>query len=219
MRKVILAIVLFCLIIPIQAQYNHQLGVNVSTFVKQFLVFNSNNLPEANPYLVTYRHMGKKWNWRAGLGGNYRFDNTDNQASKVYSESDTRKLNFRTGLDKTIPVSPKWNIYLGADLFTLQSNEKTYSRFTNSGGFTTHSNIKRRESWYGIAPNTGIEWRFNSRISLYTEMYLQCYRRMSSEKTWSVNSQGISSTPNQNFINSGNISFTMPVSVFFNVLL
>jgi len=203
-------------IFQINAQNPNQIGINATIFAKQFVVLNNFQIQEANPYLFTYRRIGKKLNFRTAIGGKYKYDNNDNASSRSYSETNIKSLWYRIGLDKTVQLAPKWNFYFGADLITFQSREKVYSRYTTSGGYTTFTTSDRKEWLYGLSPNLGFEWKVNARISIYTETYIQFYRRKYSEKLINYSPSNPPGPGINNIINTGNASITTPTSIFVN---
>lgn len=198
------------------AQVHHQIGLNGTQFIKQFIVPNNVGVSGLNPYLLQYRNMRKKLNYRAGLGGNYSFTNEDNQSSRYQRNTDAWSYSARLGIDFTKAITKHWFFYYGADLTTTRSYTKVVTNPLSGGSFVSKSIFTRKAYSWGGAGTITFEYRFNSSITLFTEANLLFSRGRSNDKNENPD------FPNSTFdtkLRTGQLNFSSPVNIFFSIIL
>lgn len=218
--RVKLALIAFLMIsVPAIAQTDqeqkptHQIGVNATLFIKQFLSFN-NTIGGGSPYLLTYKYIEGNQGWRIGFGGsNAKTKNNTNSITGLNSNSsltiDTRLgYEWQKGLDK------HWLLYYGVD--AVYSYSKLHFKNTTlGGGFPQKQEdvISSTESFSaGGGPILGVEFKINKRISLNAET--TGYVTYSESRRREINTQFIGFDRNE-YSASSRVFITIPTSIFF----
>jgi hypothetical protein len=149
--------------------HHHELGLDGTSFIKQFLTFNNQSQAYFPLYYLTYRfHFKNNSNLRTAIGGKYKKENTkapsssDPNRAKDYEKS----FDFRIGYELTKKLSKRWNAFYGMDLRPSVSHIKNdASGQINGYQRGTMTDIKQ----FGVAPLLGFKFEINSRVSLTTE--------------------------------------------------
>jgi hypothetical protein len=138
----------------------HQVGVNGTSFIKNFLSFTTTAIV-LSPYLATYKIIFPSgWAYRSGYGFNYAFTTK----SDVSRDQSSLGLDVRQGIEKRWNMGKKIKGYVGLDiLYGLQHTSITTSVFSNK---TDEISIENR---LGIGPVLGLEYFFNKHFSISTE--------------------------------------------------
>lgn len=199
----------------VQAQVQHQFGVNASQFVKQFISPNNTVVNNTNPYLVTYRMHRKQINYRAGAGGTYSFLNEDNGASKFQQNTDAHSYNLRAGIDFTKQVTKRWFLYYGLDVTTFRSKTKITTT-PGQGTFINKTIITRTGKSNGFSGCFTVEYRLNDKITLFAEANLNFTRSRTYEK---VENPDFPNSSSENKTRAGDFSFSSPLSIFFSIII
>lgn len=197
------------------AQVKHQLGLNCSQFVKQFITPNSTAFTGNNPYLLTYRMHRSKINYRAGFGGNYSFTNEDNQTSQFLQNSDIWSFNSRIGIDFNRSITKRLNFYYGLD-FTYNQNSSIIKTTSKGGGFINNTTVTRKGRSMGAAGAFTFEYMIQDKISLFTELNLNFSRGRTSEK---VDNPDFPNSSTENKTRTGNFIVIAPISIFLSIYL
>lgn len=139
--------------------YDTEIGLNVSNFVKSFLSLNTQTI-QTSPYFIIAKH--KSLRVHLGLKGNDGknfFDDTN-------SRSDQRNLEFdlKVGFEKRQNVSSRWILHYGLDLI----GSYKYNRLI------TNTTIDKLQSvteaaYAGVSPFLGLQFKINERLKLLTE--------------------------------------------------
>jgi hypothetical protein len=184
----------------------HELGFNATLLFKQFLNFNSSNIP-FSPYQFTYKYLTKKnINFRlgAGVASSKTIEtqlNMDPQTTKNYF------MNYRLGLEKQSVINKHWKCYYGLDV--------TYDYMDSKSDFGS-TGIRDRSNGFGFGPMLGLQFYINRRISLYTEMTM-LYKDISSRTE--INNR-FNSQQNQD-VSSNEVSMNifLPTTLFLAIKL
>ncbi|MFY8022116.1 MAG: hypothetical protein ACOVP1_13005, partial [Bacteroidia bacterium] len=117
-----------------------QVGFNATDFIRQFLVFNSNNLNlVASPYDINVKLFQNKWNIypntrlgaRFGLGYNFKeTSNTQNNSSSDFKTS-AENFNYRLGLEFQQDLSKRLTVFYGLDFRRSKGKNITENKFEN----------------------------------------------------------------------------------------
>lgn len=209
---VITASMLFLSIFTLRSQdKKNQIGLNVTGFVKQYLVLNSQNISGESPYLLTYRRLGNKFNVRAGMFASSSYTRKDEFGGVQLVYNNTKNFGIRLGVDRTMHLTKKWNLYYGMDVFTNQSSFDQHTIPKNPGPFVSETKFKSSTKSIGLSPNITIEYNINPRISFYTETSFNVSWSHASESSDSPNFPGSSMSSWTNF---GSANFSLPISIF-----
>lgn len=147
----------------------HELGLDLSTFVKYYLNFQGGTGYSARtPYMLTYRHYGLKRNLRAAISIGY--ETSDNPSP--YNGDPTRyhkqqgDFMGRFGYEWYQDLNKRWQVYYGVDLRCSYSYMKNEGQFYNAGYIYGYEGATVAA---GVAPVLGFRFRLNDRLSLLTE--------------------------------------------------
>lgn len=196
-----------------EAKPAHQIGVNATFFVKQFLSFNDLIVPN-NPYNLTYKYIEDKQGWRVGLGGNNATQKSNPNNGQSISNSKSLSIATRLGYEWQKPLDNRWLAYYGADVTYSYTKNRTTSRIP-TGGFpqTTEEILVSNESFaVGGGPVLGIEFKLSKRISFNAETSL--YFAYSEFRRNDINAFFIGSKQTD-FSARTSTAITLPTSLFF----
>ncbi|MBX7053270.1 MAG: hypothetical protein K1X54_14645 [Flavobacteriales bacterium] len=172
------------------------LGMNATSFVKNFLSFNDVSTTGSSPFQFTFRYITPShFAFRAGLG--VAAVNTEDKGDDDVTKNSISTFDFSVGFEKRSLVAKRWTVFGGVDLLAtsdMSTNENT------SGDFKFKSTNKSNGG--GVAPLFGIQFNINDRISLSTETQLKVLYtkgKRTTETTGSTptssESTGVSATP------------------------
>lgn len=189
----------------------NQFGLNVTAFVKQYLVLNSQSFDNNVPYLLTYRRFGKNFNLRAGLAASSSYNRRDDMSSFQFIYTDNRSTNLRIGIDRTYAMTKKWNLYYGLDLFGANTMTKQETKPKSPSPFANEFKYRNKTQTIGLSPNLTVEFMLNNRLSIFTETNLSIAWSHFTEKSESPSFPNSSQTGWSNF---GSTTINLPLSVF-----
>ena len=149
----------------------HELGVNVSGFIKTFIT-PANSTPlsaSANTYLLTYKTIFKNGAAiRFGLGGNLSDkDQTEDNFTGTLNTKNNQ-VNTRLGFEWQFKLARRWNSYVGADLVYSSGLASSETAIDNQNKAVTSSKLTA----FGGGPVVGLQFRINKRVSLLAEAAL-----------------------------------------------
>lgn len=186
-----------------------ELGVDISSFVKNFLPFNTSSLLDqsttfANFILGAKVINPKGWAFRSGL--NFSARSAEGEIFPV----GTRRISAaaRVGFEKQRYLGKHHILYTGADV--AFKYEHGFTSETVSGATENDRSIGLGFAWVG-----GYNYRLNQWISLGTEMSLGFSRSTIFRES---NNPGF---PNSNFSDrsiEGNILINLPTSIYINFI-
>lgn len=191
----------------------HQLGINATLFIKQFLAFNNNTLATNNPYLVTYKHINNARGLRAGVGFSYSGSSSNPNSGSPLTTTSNMTVNARLGYEWQKNLSKHWLLYYGADVTYdyLLSRVKAAS----TSGFPPQQvevTTENENYGFGAGPVLGIEFRLGKSISFNAEA--NCYYKYTEMRRRESNSQFPTFSVNQ-FTARNSIDLIVPTSLFF----
>ena len=192
-----------------KASVTHELGINSTFFIANFISF-SGNIPNlVSPYALTYKMWVGKHGFRSGIGANYRERSDDGNNGSSTFTSTTTQADVRLGYEYQLPLARRWNMYFGADLvyqysLSKQKNSTTFESVTT----TTEGNT------LGGGPVVGIQFFINERISLGTET--TCYFQ-NADVVQSTHSTLQPEFDSSSYSNTKSFSFIPPTSIFVNI--
>jgi hypothetical protein len=142
------------------AKTTMQVGVNGTSFIKNFLSFTTTSIV-LSPYLLTHKIIFPSgWAYRAGYGFNYNLTNK----SDLSRDQSNLGLDIRQGMEKRWNMGKKIKGYVGLDLlYGLQSTQISTNVFNSKTDETT------LENRLGMGPVLGLEYFFNKHFSISTE--------------------------------------------------
>lgn len=193
-------------------QPKHQLGINATVFVKEFLSFNTIMAPADNPYLLTYKYMlGNNNALRAGLG--FRLLSLKQSSSTLSNVPDSNLQNYylRIGYEKQFKLAKRFIGYAGGDI--RWQYEKAVSKTTvtpvppNQVSTITNKNIA-----IGCGGVFGVEFVINRRMSLSAEGALLYFYTETHEIAEDSRYPTITTT---NFKAKNQASFSFPTTIYF----
>ncbi len=181
----------------------HEIGINVTTFINEFISLNNNDA-DLGDYMMTYKyHMGRNA-IRFGLGG--RFSQIDEPVGGGNRVTKENKFDVRLGYEWNQSISKKWSFYYGLDIVGGNSSSVTVA--TNSDEITTTEKF----TYFGGGPMMGIQFFINSHISLSTESSLYYrYEQETSKVDFSIDTGSNSDVTSTNNL----ADFGLPTALFF----
>lgn len=189
----------------LESAKQHQLGVNATAFISNFLSFNSSS-PSMTPLSFMYKHGDDQGAYRLliGIGGNSQ---TSDQDGSDFSEVQKNFETFiRSGKEWRFWVGDRWRPYVGVDGFASFERDifETHSSFDDFK--STNQNIS-----LGVGGLLGIQFQINDRIFLTTESYLDLFASYSLEKFEGQFSDQKTTTSGYGF------SASLPTNIYFVV--
>jgi hypothetical protein len=229
MKKLLLLIALFSTFTVFsqvdssKKQHRHELGVDITGLLNQFLNFSpygygSRNAPN---YLFSYRYYFKKSNIRFGIGGKYsKIPNIlDFDGNHFVYYNTQSNFSVRIGYEFVNQLSKRWQMFYGFD-FRPGISKFDYLTPSNQGYFDMY---KEDAITYGFAPLMGFRFTLNDRISLITEASFTYFTRKSSRQEYTFSEDPILYPVNSNPINKRvrevGASFDQPIFITLAVRL
>lgn len=188
----------------------HQLGLNATIFIKQFLSFSNASVSvQSSPYVLDYSvTFNKKHGLKASLGGSY--NNLSRQNSNTETEFQNRySIDYRLGYFYHIKIAKKWGVQVGADV--IASNANSLIRNNTTFDITTTST---KSFSIGGGGDLRMLFNINKRIALFTETGLYFTNTSSQEKIVSNNNPSFNRDIKSS---SKKIEFIIPASIFFAI--
>ena len=154
-----------------------QVGVNASDFIRQYLVFNSNNLNlTPSPYDLNVKLFQNKLNikpntrlgLRLGLG--YVFNENSNTQNNSSSNFITKSegINYRLGFEFQQDLSKRFTVFYGLDYRRGKNKNYTENTFDNNGVKETNSNENSNKS-RGAQLAFGVQFKITNYLNINTE--------------------------------------------------
>jgi hypothetical protein len=195
----------------------HQIGINTTLFVKQFLSFSDNNILFDNPYLFTYKHIGERGTGlRAGVGFSFLGSkNTTNGNVDLTPDSTDSRLYFRIGYEKQFVLSKHWITYGGIDARYHSEKTKVVSTISTFPQNQV-STIENKNLNIGLGPVLGIEFRINKRMSLNAEATAMYFYN---EKRKMIKDSKFPSLDSDSYTSRSLVAVSVPTTIFFIVKL
>lgn len=193
--------------------YNHQIGLNATEFIKQFLILNNNNLPNNSPYLVTYKYLTNGKGLRTGLGATMTNSNRNPNNGTSSISTQGLSINFRIGYEKQYSISKRWQYYVGFDVLYDYSLSRT--KTASVSGFPPQTTeISSGTESFGVAggPVLGVQFMLGKRISFNAET--NAYYRYS-ETRISQNNPQFPQFSTNDFTSRNTLGITIPTNLFF----
>jgi hypothetical protein len=200
-----------------EAKPAHQIGVNASLFIKQFLSFNETSTT-LSPYMLTYKYIEDNQGWRIGAGAFNTNTKTNTNSLSGLTSNTTLTIDTRLGYEWQKGLDKRWLVYYGVD--GTYSYSKTRSTNTvQTGAFPpkTEEMISSSESFtIGGGPVLGMEFKINKRISLNTET--TAYFSYNETRRREVNTFFIGFERND-YTAFSRVLVSLPTSIFFIITI
>lgn len=193
-------------------QLRHQIGINTTLFVKEFLSFNNTVFAADNPYLLTYKYvLGGKGALRTGIG--IHLNSQKQSSSSVINVPDSTQLNYylRAGYEKQFTLAKRWIGYIGGDI--RWEYEKTVSKTTVTPTPPNQlSTVTSKNTALGAGPVLGIEFVINRRMSLSAEGALLYFYRESHETAEDSRFPSLTTT---DYSATNTTALILPTTIYF----
>jgi hypothetical protein len=156
--------------------YQFQAGINVISFVRQFVNFSgSNNNITTSPYSLNFKafKMLRKKNSMIGLRLGTGYVNNDisdeSATNKNYTFIET--LDIRIGVEYQKMITKRWIGYVGFDYISQKGTNNQKSVFINTGGNPEENVSSNNRTTYmdGAGFVFGMQFNFNKHIAISTE--------------------------------------------------
>ncbi|MEI7979006.1 MAG: hypothetical protein WCI53_09200 [Bacteroidota bacterium] len=153
--------------------YQFQAGINVISFVRQFVNFSgSNNNIATSPYSINFKALKKLDNKNSliGLRLGSGYSNTNFSDANATNSNSTfiESLDIRIGIEYQKMITKRWTAFAGFDYISQKATNNTESKFTNSGTEFISTN-KRTTLMDGAGFIFGMQFNLNKYLALSTE--------------------------------------------------
>ncbi len=197
-----------------------QAGVNVISFVRQFMNFSGNNSNgTTSPYSVNVKAFKQIANQDAligiRLGTGYVNNNSVTESSISVTNILNETFDFRVGIEYQKAINKKWIGYVGIDYISQKISNNNNTRYFDAGVSSDNIYlINRTTKMDGAGFVFGMQFYVTKRIALATEAtyyYSDIWYRNSVFNTTSPNNQPPSITK------TSNTTLTLPNLLNFTV--
>lgn len=196
-----------------------QAGINVASFVKQFINFSgTNNNLVTTPYAcngkVLYRLGATDALIGLRLGMGYTSTETENNTSSFENATTNETFDGRVGIEYQKQLNKRWVTYVGFDYISQSGsniNKSTFLQTQNPVKSTTNVNTVMDGGGFVL----GIQFNLNKYISLSTEASYY-YSDSFSKTTNSSSNQNNQQDPS--FSKSKNTRLVLPNLINFNII-
>jgi hypothetical protein len=194
-----------------------ELQLDASQFVLQYLSFGDAEIP-VNDYLFQASYHFNPLALKIGGSMNNSKSTTDPNTENTYQtvESYSNTNSLRLGLEYTLPISGKWDVFASFDCLYEYHKSKTKNLTKiNPSMFETYTR-KTNGYEYGFGPSLGIKFKINDRIALSTETRL--YKKSYFSTTRNNYSLGTEENKKSKYENT-NLYLTPPIYVYFSFFI
>lgn len=217
-RGCITLLLVFAAIVSVTAQdtakqqLKHQIGINSTAFVKEFLSFNTITNVADNPFLLTYKYMmGGNNVLRAGLGIKFLSQKQSSTTSANLPDSSLLNYYLRIGYERQFTLAKRLIGYAGGDI--RWQYEKSTSKTTVTPVPPNQiSTITTKNIAVGGGPVLGIEFIMTRRLSLSAEGALFYFYN---EKKTTAEDSRYPSLTTSDFTAKNDVAFSFPTTVYF----
>ena len=189
----------------------HEIGINATSFIKEFLSLNSSDVDEGN-YMLTYKkHNPNNTAFRLGLGGRIsQVNETLEGGGKL--ETKNNLLALRVGYEWNKTISKRWNIYYGIDAITDFTQDVSQTITFLNTGQVEEVQLRDQSVAFGGGPIFGIQFFISKNISLTTEgsLYYR-YTSLNEKELFQVQTQFNKDETST----SSKVDFGLPTALFF----
>lgn len=174
MRKVLLLCSMLTALISAKGQDSTfwEIGLNATPFVRQYFGFGDSSDDIISPYMITAERKFNTWGLRAGLGlqstANLQEADDDNTTPEINTTD--LSLDFRAGWVMYRPISKKFSLKYGADLYFNYQTNKSVTTVIGLFGDKQETTISSLGWESGVSPFVFLQWHITPQFSLGTEV-------------------------------------------------
>lgn len=177
MKKFVVRLIAFLWIVPAGASAQdttfHEIGLNATPFVNQYLNLGAGSNFVSSPYMVTYEHRFGCIGGRFGIGATAT-KSTDNPVNDKPTEpalhNNTSTLNLRLGAVLYKDLSKRWSLKYGVDGVFSRGSSKSWTVVSDLFGQEIKSTTSNMNWRVGAAPFIFAQWHVTDHFSLGTEI-------------------------------------------------
>lgn len=177
MRASIIYVSLFCFFLPLSSlgqenqvseseekkiTFSHQIGINGTTLLKQFISSGDSSITQS-PYILTYKLAMGPFAFRAGAGGSYKTEKTQEEGFADNLTDEEYTIEVRGGFEYQASMR-RWQGSFGVDVIGSIQDD----RFISDTGFDKVTIGNQIRTW-GLGPAIGLRFLVNEHLSIYTE--------------------------------------------------
>lgn len=177
MRTSILYLCLFCFLLPLsclgqenqtsepeekKAAFSHQIGINGTTLLKQFISSGDSNITQS-PYILTYKLVLGSFAFRVGAGGTFKSEIIQEEGFADNQRDEEYTIEVRGGFEYQVTMN-RWQGSFGVDAVGYIQDD----RFISDTGFDKVTIGNQVRTW-GVGPAIGLRFLVNEHLSIYTE--------------------------------------------------
>ncbi|MBK6832490.1 MAG: hypothetical protein IPO17_16635 [Flavobacteriales bacterium] len=202
-----------------ERKLNDEIGLDMTYFIIQFTQDATPGV-DLDPYYLTYRHLFRKVNLRAGIGVLYKDSQEDISSFNPYPQHTTSTtFDVRVGAEQAMVLTRRWSCFYGVDLLfgmdnNFRDNIHQFGEFHYYGQETNTTTA-------GGAAVLGIRFNINKRISLLTEASWRYTIGEEAKRTfYEPISEGVPYLEDDTFVTQvQQVAFSPPLSIRVTVSL
>ncbi len=184
----------------------HEIGINATFFIQQFISFGTSSNVNVSPYAITYRRIkSNRGIFRAGFGMNGTTTTIEVDGTTI-SESHSFVVDTRFGIERQFNIGKHWSTSLGGDLRSQFREAKTSNPQFGENFVAIDKTISN-----GIGPVLGIRFDINEKMGLYTETAFLA--ELAFGKSITEFGMGVDSDESKQTVFSS--QFSLPTSIYF----
>lgn len=179
--------------------FEYQIGINATSFIKSFIVFNNNTIPSngnvpqfALNYKMLYNkgQLGENLRYGLRLGGTYT--STENGTATDGNVNNTKSLTYaaRAGVEFQQKVSKRLVIYYGLDYLMSSTEQENISSFQIFSGVFQTTTTTQTNFAKGLGPVVGFQFNINRYMNVSTEASLYFLNGQGESKSVSTRTDG-----------------------------
>lgn len=213
MKAIFTTVILLSLSFSIFSQSNaeetqsksFEVGINATSFVKNFTGFGSENDVPIEPYILHFKFIKNSRGLRVHAGFNSAFDQTN---INDFTQSNTILGNLKVGYELRTIAGKRWTILYGIDAIS------NIAIFNTTSITFEEVEIKRQTFEFGLSPFFGFAFFVNPKIYLSTEASLEAV--YTTTKNTTIFSDPL--VPNQTGVREAfRVNTKLPINLNFTV--
>lgn len=194
--------------------YKHQMGMNVTFFVKQFFTPNDTFIKQGNAPAFTYKFIPNGRGLRTGLTLMVSNTNTNPNTGQSITSTRSTAMGIRAGYEIRKQLDKRWLCYYGGDVFYNYTFNTRKTVFTASG-FPPKQNESVDDNLaasLGAGPVLGFEFKLGNRVSFNAEA--NAYMAYTEERRWVRNTLFAGGNTNS-YSSKFGFDIVIPTTLFF----
>ncbi|MFN0032768.1 MAG: hypothetical protein ACKVOR_11465 [Flavobacteriales bacterium] len=174
--RIITTLICVCVLINnVRAQEDnsfHELGLNATPFINQYLDFGDDDDELISPFTLTYERRFGIWGMRFGMGllSSTDLQKADDDQTEPSIRFSNTTMAARAGAVRYIELSKKFSLKYGMDAFFIYDTEKSVTTVNTLFGNEQKTTISTLTWESGLSPFLFVQFHLTNNFSLGTEL-------------------------------------------------